>query len=162
MQVMPSDFSMENLVIGKYDRSMPTSVMSVPCSVVMNGSRRVGRQHLLRQHRGDGVRNGVVHVQQIELVTLGHFRHARRQRQAVGRILEQRIVGDFHLVIVNARHIRVEPNGVGVGDEVDFVAARGQFQAQLRGDDAAAAVGGITGDADFHFCSVALTGRSVA
>ena len=40
MEVMPSDFSMENLVIGKYDRSVPTSVMSVPCRVVMKGSRR--------------------------------------------------------------------------------------------------------------------------
>ncbi len=42
MLVMPSDFSMENLVIGKYDRSIPTSVMSVPCSVVMKGRRRCG------------------------------------------------------------------------------------------------------------------------
>src|ERR1039457_5299554 len=63
---------------------------------------------------------------------------------------------------MDARHILVEPYGIGVGDEVDLVAARGQFQAQLRGDDAAAAVGGITGDTNSHFCSVALTGRGVA
>src|ERR1035441_5774683 len=40
IDVMPSDFSMEYLVIGKYDRSAPTNVMSVPCSVVMKGKRR--------------------------------------------------------------------------------------------------------------------------
>ena len=38
MVVMPSDFSMENFVIGKYERSAPTSVISVPCNVVTNGS----------------------------------------------------------------------------------------------------------------------------
>ena len=31
---------MENFVSGKKLRSLPTSVMSVPCSVVMKGSRR--------------------------------------------------------------------------------------------------------------------------
>ncbi len=32
--VIRSDFSIENLVIGRYDGSCPTMVMSVPCSVV--------------------------------------------------------------------------------------------------------------------------------
>ena len=31
---------MENFVMGKKLRSLPTRVMSVPCSVVMNGRRR--------------------------------------------------------------------------------------------------------------------------
>ena len=39
MDVTPSDCSIENFVIGRYDGSWPTSVMSVPCRVVMNGSR---------------------------------------------------------------------------------------------------------------------------
>ncbi len=39
--VIPSDRSIENFVIGKYERSAPTSVMSVPCRVVINGSRRL-------------------------------------------------------------------------------------------------------------------------
>ena len=57
----------------------------------------------------------------------------------------------FHLVVVDARQVLIEPNGVGVADEMDFVAARRQFQAELGGDDPAAAVRGITGDADSHF-----------
>jgi hypothetical protein len=36
---------------------------------------------------------------------------------------------------------------------VDLVAARGELDAELGGDDAGAAVGGITGDADLHKAS---------
>jgi hypothetical protein len=52
---------------------------------------------------------------------------------------------------VDARDILIEPYGIGVADEMDFVAARRQFQAELGGDDTAAAVRGVTGDADSHF-----------
>ncbi len=114
------------------------------------GQAAPGGHHLLGQHRGDGMRNRIVDVQQIEVVVLGHFRHARRQRQAIRRILEQRIVGNFHFVIVDAGSAGVQPDGIGVGDEMDVVAAVGQLQAKLGGDDAAAAVGGIAGDSDPH------------
>ena len=114
-----------------------------------------GGQHLLRQQGGDGMRDGVVHVQHVEVVALGHLRHARGQRQAVGRVLEQRVGRDLDLVVVDARRVRVQPDGVGVGDEVDLVAAGGQFQAEFGGDDAAAAVSGIAGDSDVHLASVA-------
>ena len=136
--------------------------MSVPWRVVMKGRRRPGASICCASMRRNGMRDGVVDVQQIQLVGLRHFGHARRQREAIGRILKKRIGGDFHLVVVDARDIRIEPDGIGVTDEVDLVAASGQFEAQFRGDNAAAAVGGIAGDTDFHFCSVALTGRSVA
>jgi len=69
--------------------------------------------------------------------------------------LEQRIRGDLDFVIMNARRFRVEPDGVGISDEVDLVAAAGQFHSQLRRHDAAAAVRGIAGDADVHLASVA-------
>ena len=55
-------------------------------------------------------------------------------------------------MVVDARRAGVEADRIGVGDEVDLVAARGQFQAELGGDDAAAAVRGIAGDADLS-CS---------
>ncbi len=124
--------------------------MSVPCSVVMKGRRRRDGHHLLGQHRGGGMRNRVVHVQQVEIVVFGHFRHARCQRQAIRRILKQRIVGHLYFVIVDAGRAWVQPDRIGVGDEMDVVAAGGQFQAQLRGDDAAAAVSGIAGNSDSH------------
>src|SRR2546430_833184 len=40
MQVTPSDCSMEKRVIGRKLRSLPTRVISVPCNVVIKGSRR--------------------------------------------------------------------------------------------------------------------------
>jgi hypothetical protein len=65
--------------------------------------------------------------------------------------LKQGVVGDFYFVIMDARRIRIEADGVGVGDEVDFVPARGQFHAELGGHDAAAAVCGIAGDSYVHY-----------
>jgi hypothetical protein len=40
-------------------------------------------------------------------------------------------------VIVDVRHIRIQPYGAGVTDEVNFMTAGGEFQAKLSGDDAA-------------------------
>ena len=44
--------------------------------------------HLPRQQRRDRMWDGIVHVQQVEAVSLGHLRHARRQGQAVRRVLK--------------------------------------------------------------------------
>jgi hypothetical protein len=82
-----------------------------------------GREHLLRQHGGNGMRNGIVYVQHVQTVGFAHFRHARRQRQAIRRILEQRVGGDFHFVIVNPRRARIQPDGIGVADEMHLVSA---------------------------------------
>ncbi len=51
---------------------------------------------------------------------------------------------------VNIGFAAGEAEGLRVGDEVDLVAAGGEFDAEFGGDNAAAAVGGITGDADLH------------
>ena len=52
------------------------------------------------------MRNRVVDVQQIEIVAFGDLRHARRERQAIRRVVKQRIVRNFDLVIVDARQCR--------------------------------------------------------
>ncbi len=39
--VTPSDCSIEKAIVSEYDRSLPSSVMSVPCSVVMTDGTRV-------------------------------------------------------------------------------------------------------------------------
>ena len=91
-----------------------------------------------------------MHVQQVEIVKFGDFRHARGQRQIVRRIFEQRIAGDFHFVIVNVGMGAAQPNGLGIRNEMNFVIAFRQLQPQLGRDDAAAAVSRIAGDADFH------------
>ncbi len=107
-------------------------------------------EHLPRQHRTHRVRNGIVHVQQVQVVQLGHLGHARRQRKVVGRIFEERILRDLDLVKVNARMRLGEPDRLRVGDEMDLVSAIGQLNAELGGHHSAAAIGGITGNADPH------------
>src|SRR5580658_1793661 len=113
-------------------------------------SRRSCRQHLLGQHRADRVRDGVVHVQQIEFVELRHLRHPRRQRQIVWRILKQRIARDLDLVIVDVRFWSGQTNGLRIGDEMNLVAAARELKAEFGGDNSAAAVSWITGDANLH------------
>ncbi len=103
------------------------------------------------------MRDGVVHVQQVEIVELRDLRHAGGQRQVVRRIVEQRIARNFHLVIVDVRFLAPQPDGLRVGNEVDFVSALRQFQAQFRGHDAATAVRRITGDSDLHVRGAAFS-----
>ena len=80
----------------------------------------------------------VVDVQQVELIPFGHFSHARCQRQAVWRVLKERIVRDLDLVIIDSRDARVQPDGIGVSNEVDLVTTIGQLETQFGGDDPAA------------------------
>jgi hypothetical protein len=51
---------------------------------------------------------------------------------------------------MNIRLPATETKGLRVSNEVNLVATRSQFNAKLSSHDAAAAVGGITGDADLH------------
>ena len=108
-----------------------------------------------------------MNVEQVEIVQLRDLGHARGQRQIVWRIVEQGIARHFDFVIMNVRFLAAQPDGLGIGDEMNLVAALRQLQSQLRGYDAAAAVGGITGDADLHrlpvsswlACVVRIVGR---
>ena len=38
------------------------------------------------------MRDGVVDVQQVQLVAFGHFGHVGGERERIGRVLEQRVV----------------------------------------------------------------------
>src|SRR5579872_2151826 len=66
-------------------------------------------------------------------------------------MLEERIAVDVHLVEVDVGFAAIEAEGRRRGDEVDFVAAGGEFDAEFSGDHAAAAIRGITGDTDLAF-----------
>ena len=77
------------------------------------------------------MRDRIVHVQQIEIVELRDLCHAGRQRQVVRRIVEERITRDLDFVIVNVRFRAPQPDRLGVGDEMNFVTALSQFQAQV-------------------------------
>src|SRR5438552_5666384 len=94
--------------------------------------------------------NGIVYMQHIQIVILGYFDHSRRQRQTVGRILEQRIGGYFHLVIMDARDAMIQTYRICVRNKMNFVAAVCELETELGCDDAAAAISGIASDADLH------------
>ena len=58
---------------------------------------------------------------------------------------------------MNSLLAAAESKWLCVGDEVNVVAAIGQLDSQLRSDYAAAAIGRITGDADFHMRSLSAS-----
>ena len=94
--------------------------------------------------------NGVMHVQQIELVREHHLVHPHGQREIVRRIFEERISPDVDLVEVDARQERRQPKWLLVRDEVDLVAAPSERHAELRRHGARAAIGRIASNADSH------------
>lgn len=91
-----------------------------------------------------------MHVQQVELRLLGYFTHLGRERQRVGRMIEQRISGDLYLMEKNPLARSGQANGHRVTDEMNLVAARGELDAQLGGDHTGAAVRRVASDSDFH------------
>ena len=90
-------------------------------------------------------------VEQVELVVLGHLRHARGQGQIVGRVFEKGVIGDRHLVVEDAFFAPGKAERLRIGDEVHLVAAGRELNTEFRCDHATSAIGRITGDADLHF-----------
>src|SRR5437879_5014221 len=105
------------------------------------------------------MRNRIVHVEQVQRVDFRDFCHARGQSEIVWRILKKRILRDDHFMKVNSRMVFNEADRLGIGDEVDVVSALGELNTQLRRDDSAATVCGITGDTYLHKCSYVLSIR---
>src|SRR5205807_4165784 len=105
-------------------------------------------EHLLGQHCAYRMRNGVVHMQQVERVDLCHFRHASGQSKIVWRIFEERILRDVHFMEVNVGVEFNQSNRLGVRNEMDLVAALRQLNTQFSGDHSAATIGWITGYPD--------------
>ncbi len=141
---------MANRVMGKYDRSRPYQGDVGTVQGGHKGQLPALGQHLAGKQRAHRVGNGVVDVKQVELVILGYLRHARGQGEIVGRVLEEGVIGNRHLVIENALFAAGEAEGARIGDEVDLVTAGRELNAEFCRDHSAAAIGRITGDADLH------------
>ena len=90
-------------------------------------------------------------VEEVERFGFEDFEHFGGESERVGRMIEKRVAGDLDFVEMDVRVVEIHADGRGVGDEMDVVAAGGEFLAELGSDDAGAAVGGIAGDADFHW-----------
>ena len=138
---------MPKRVISKNERSWPTIVMSVPCSVVtMRGAPLA--EHLLGEEAGDRVRDRVVDVEELEAVLARHLGHLHREREVVRRVLEQRVARDVHLVEADVLLEVAEAERQAVGDEVDVVAAARELLAELGRHRARAAHRRIADDPD--------------
>src|SRR6266478_522902 len=108
------------------------------------------RGHGAREQGADGMRNGVVNVEQVERFGFEDFQHLCGEGEGVGRMVEERVGHDFDFVEMDVRIVGVHADRRGVTDEMNVVAAGGEFHAEFGGDDARAAVSGVTGDADAH------------
>jgi len=106
--------------------------------------------HLPRQISADGVGDGIVGVNDVEGMLLSHLHDLRRQAQVVGRVLEEGIGGDIHLVIKDVFMKAAQPERSAVADKMDLVAPQRQAHAQLRRHHPAAAVRRITNHRYFH------------
>ena len=125
--VTPSDCSMQNATVSEYERSLPSSVMSVPCSVVITFGTHAplsGRQNLARQIPGRRVRDRVVRVDDVELLVARDLNDLVGERQEVLRFAEQRIRRRFDPVEEQPRLIVAEPGGHVAAQDVDAMAAR--------------------------------------
>lgn len=96
------------------------------------------------------MRNGVVDVQKVKRIKLGNLRHSRGQCQIIRRVIKQGITRNINFVIVNIGIEFCKPDGLGIRDEVNFVAPVRQFQTEFGSHHTAATVSRITGDPNFH------------
>src|SRR2546429_198569 len=112
-------------------------------------ARRV--EHLLGEPRRRGMRDGVVHMHEVEVLAHRHFVLLHRQRQRVRRrLLEQGIFGLRDLVERHPLRVAAQPKRARVGDEVHLVPPPGELEPQLGRDGTGAAVGGVARNPDAH------------
>ena len=90
------------------------------------------RGHGTREQGADGMGNGVVDVEQVERFGFEDFEHFCGKREGVGRMVEERVGGDFDFVEMDARVVGIHADGRGVADEMDVVAAGGELHGRAR------------------------------
>ena len=145
---------MQNATVSEYDRSLPSSVMSVPWSVVMTDGTSLavaGRgQNLTREVRRGRVRHRVMRVHDVEMLVPRHLHDLVRERQQVLRLAEQRIRRGLDAMKGEPGLEAAEPERRIAAQDVDVVPARRERLPELGRDDAAAADRCVTDDADPH------------
>lgn len=94
--------------------------------------------------------DGVVHVEQVELVPLGDLGYFGGQSHGVGRVLEQVVVLENDGVIKEVGAVFFpQSKGHIVADEVHLVSSVSEPDAELGGQSTAAPNGGVADDANF-------------
>ncbi len=102
LQIMRDGGDAVGLLDRKFGDGQKTPVVSDQRNVraVQRGDerQRLRRGHHAREQGADGMRNGIMHVQQIEAFRLGHLHHFYGQGESIRRVVEQRITGNFHFM----------------------------------------------------------------
>src|SRR5437868_2372571 len=96
------------------------------------------------------MRDCIVHMQQIQLLSFKNLEHLCSQRQCIRWMIEQRIRRYLYLMKKNVRIVQVHPDRRGITDEMHVVSASRQLLAKFGGHNAGTAVSGITGYANEH------------
>src|SRR6266403_4317497 len=96
------------------------------------------------------MRNSVMDVKQVQRLRFKNFKHLGGERQRIRWMVKEGIRRHLDLVKKDVRVVQIHANRRGVADEVNVVVARGKLLAELRGNDAGAAVSWIAGYADTH------------
>src|SRR5215469_13780775 len=69
-------------------------------------------------------------MKKIELLTTGHLRHFHRERQSVIGTRKQRVMRNVHSMEMKIILRQIQPNGLSVTEEEDFVAAPRQLRSE--------------------------------
>ena len=107
-----------------------------------------GREHGAGEDGRGGVRNRVVHVEQVQPVIPAHLGHAHREGQGVVGELEHVVVVDGDRMEVQSRPVRGQAEWPLVADEMHLVSPVRQLHAQRGGQGAASSHRGKAADAD--------------
>ena len=129
--------------------------------------RRDGARHVRAGRRGEdlpgqvrrgGMRDGVMRVDDVELMRARHLHQPVGEREQVLRFAEQRIARRVDAMKADPRVRLAQPERRLAADDVRLVAASREAARQLGGDHAASAHRGIADDPDVHLSSV---GRAI-
>src|SRR5438094_2012850 len=101
----------------------------------------------------------LMNMKKLELLGTGHIRHFHWERQGVVGARKQSVVHDFDSMEMKTLLRQVQSNGLSITEEVDFMAAAGQFRPEGRRQNPTAANQRKTCNPDFerrqfHYASV--------
>jgi len=96
------------------------------------------------------MRDGIMHVQQIDIIIHDHIYHGAGQRSFIRRVIEQRVSRYAHFMIKNIGMKLTQPHRLLVGNEMNLVSFVGQRFSQFCSQYTAAAKSRITDNSYAH------------
>src|SRR5919197_851451 len=81
------------------------------------------------------MRHRVMNMKKIELLRTRNFRHLHRKRQSVIRRWKQRVLSNIDSMEMKIILRQIQPNGLSVTEEINFVAAARQLSPEGRRQD---------------------------